>query len=256
MKRGLNMNSSSRLERWDSRAEWPLAGVAVVFLVLYSVQVLAKPDGRISDLLEWIMYALWAAFAIDYVARLILADQRTRWFFRHLLDLAIVAIPFLRPLRMLRLVVIVGALQKAFGDVNRGRIVIFTAFSVLLMVYAASLTVLDAERSAPGAHITNFGDAVWWACTTITTVGYGDYEPITPLGRLIAVLLMVGGIALIGMVTATVATWIVQRVAEEDSAHQAATAAQIDELRSEIAQLANMIAAQHNDRGLSGGAHN
>ena len=97
---------------------------------------------------------------------------------------------------------------------------------------------------------------MWWACTTITTVGYGDFEPITPLGRLIAVLLMVGGIALIGMVTATVATWIIQRVAEQDSAHQAATAAQIDELRCEIAQLTNMIAAQHNDRGLGGGAHN
>jgi voltage-gated potassium channel len=62
---------------------------------------------------------------------------------------------------------------------------------------------------------------------------------------------MVGGISLIGMVTATVATWIVKNVAEQDSAHQAATAAQIDELRSEIAQLTNMIAAQHNDRGIT-----
>ena len=251
MKRCRNMSSSYNLERWDSRAEWPLAGVAVVFLALYSVQVLAQPPGLTHSLLDGIMYALWAAFAIDYVARLILADQRTQWFFRHLLDLAIVVIPFLRPLRMLRLVVIVGALQRAFGDANRGRIVIFTTFSVVLMVYAASLTVLDAERSAPGAHITNFGDAVWWACTTITTVGYGDFEPITPLGRLIAVLLMVGGIALIGMVTATVATWIVQRVAEEDSAHQAATAGQINELHAEIAQLTNMIAAEHNGRGIT-----
>ena len=199
------------------------------------------------------MYALYVAFAIDYVARLILADQRTRWFFRHLLDLAIVVIPFLRPLRMLRLVVLVGALQKAFGDANRGRIVIYTAFSVVLLIYAASLAVLDAERSGPG-HITNFGDAVWWSFTTITTVGYGDFVPVTLIGRLIAVLLMVGGITLIGMITATVATWIIQRVAEQDSAHQAATAAQIDELRSEIAQLTNMIAAQHNDRG--DGAHN
>jgi hypothetical protein len=118
MKRGLNMNSSSRLERWDSRAEWPLAGVAAVFLVLYSVQVLAQPPGLIHSLLDGIMYALWAAFAIDYVARLILADQRTQWFFRHLLDLVIVVIPFLRPLRVLRLVVIVGALQKPPTDIH------------------------------------------------------------------------------------------------------------------------------------------
>ena len=257
MKRCRVMGSSYNLERWESLVEWPLAGVAAVFLVVYSVQVLAQPHGLTHSLLDGIMYALWAAFAIEYVARLILTDQRsdgstrTQWFFRQFLELAIIVIPFLRPLRMLRMFVIVGALQKAFGDANRGRIVIFTSFSVVLMVYAASLTVLDAERSAPGAHITNFGDAVWWACTTITTVGYGDYEPITPLGRLIAVLLMVGGIALIGMVTATVATWIVHRVAEQDSAHQAATAAQIDELRSEVAQLTNMMAAQQDDRGIT-----
>src|ERR1700676_5086680 len=110
MKRGLSMNSSSRLQRWDSRAEWPLAGVAVVFVAVYSLQVLAQPRGLMSGLLQWILYTLYLAFAIDYVARLILAHHRTRWFFRHLLDLAIVALPFLRPLRMLRLVVLVGAL--------------------------------------------------------------------------------------------------------------------------------------------------
>jgi voltage-gated potassium channel len=143
------------------------------------------------------------------------------------------------------------ALQKASGDANRGRIVIYTAYSVVLLVYAASLAVLNVERSAPDAKITNFGDAVWWSITTITTVGYGDFVPVTFMGRLIAVLLMVGGISLIGMVTATVATWIVQNVAEQDSAHQAATAAQIDELRSEVAQLTNMIAAQHDDRGIT-----
>jgi voltage-gated potassium channel len=273
MKLGRVMSSSYNLERWESLVERPLAGVAAVFLVLYSVQVLAQPHGLTHSLLDGIMYALWVAFAIEYVARLILTDQRsdgstrTLWFFRQFLELAIIVIPFLRPLRMLRMFVIVGALQKAFGDANRGRIVIFTSFSVVLMVYAASLTVLDAERSAPGAHITNFGDAVWWACTTITTVGYGDYEPITPLGRVIAVLLMVGGIALIGMVTAAVATWIIQRVGAQDSALRNATAKQIvelhdeiakqiDELHDEIAQLTNMIAAQHNDRGLGGGAHN
>jgi voltage-gated potassium channel len=64
------------------------------------------------------------------------------------------------------------------------------------------------------------------------------------MGRLIAVLLMVGGISLIGVVTATVAAWIIQRVAAEDAAKQAATAAQINELRSEIAELMNMISAQ------------
>ena len=71
--------------------------------------------------------------------------------------------------------------------------------------------------------------------------GYGDFYPVTVNGRLVAVLLMIGGISLIGMITAMVATWIVQRVAEEDNTKQAATAAQIDELRSQIAELTTLL---------------
>jgi voltage-gated potassium channel len=93
---------------------------------------------------------------------------------------------------------------------------------------------LDAERYEPGSKITTFGDAVWWSITTITTVGYGDLSPVTGTGRVIAVVLMIGGISLVGVVTATLASWIVQRVAEEDTAMQAATAAQIDALRTDL----------------------
>jgi voltage-gated potassium channel len=255
MNRPSQIMRSGSLERWESRAEWLLAGVAVVFLVAYSVQVLAQPRGLTKSLLEWFMYALWLAFAVDYLARLILADQRMRWFFRNLLDLAIIAIPFLRALRMLRLVAVIDALQKAFGDANRGRLVIYTAFSAVLLIYAGSLAELDAERSGPG-RIKNFGDAIWWSLTTITTVGYGDFVPLTFLGRLVAALLMLGGISVIGVITATVATWIIQRVAEEDAEKQAAAAAQISALRSEIAGLGAMISALGNDGGGGGGAHN
>src|SRR5271166_6564941 len=88
---------------------------------------------------------LYAAFVVDYVARLALAERRLPWFFRHLLDLAIIALPFLRPLRLLRLVVLVGVLQKAFGDALRGRVVVFTASTAVLLVYASSL---DLDRAA------------------------------------------------------------------------------------------------------------
>ncbi len=236
------MSSLSRQQRWERRAEWPLASVAVAFLIAFSVQVLAQPHGFTASLLNWIMVALYVAFGIDYLVRLILADQRTRWFFRNLPDLAIIALPFLRPLRVLRLVVLVEVMEKLFGDALRGRIVTYTAFSGVLLIYAASLGVLDAERVTPQANIKNFGDAVWWAITTLTTVGYGDYHPITAMGRVIAVLLMLGGISLIGIITATVATWIVRRIADVDAAEQAATAGQIEQLRGEIAQLSQLLA--------------
>jgi voltage-gated potassium channel len=236
------MSSLSRLQRWERSAEWPLAGVAVVFLAAFSVQVLAQPHGFTSRLLDWIMVVLYVAFGIDYLARLALADHRARWFFRNLPDLVIIALPFLRPLRVLRVIVLIEVLERLFGDAFRGRIVVYTAFSGVLLIYAASLGVLAVERPDPHANIKNFGDASWWAITTLTTVGYGDYHPVTVLGRVIAVLLMLGGISLIGIVTATVATWIVQRFAEVDAAEQAATVGHIEQLRNEIAQLAQMVA--------------
>jgi voltage-gated potassium channel len=248
------MSSRSMLERWEDRTELPLACVAVVFLVTYSVKVLAHPGGLTLRVLDVMLWALWAGFTVDYLIRLTLADQRGLWFVRHILDFAIVAVPFLRPLRLLRLVVIVAALQKAFGDAVRGRIVIYTATTAVLLVYAASLAVLQAERSDPSAHIKNFGDAVWWSITTITTVGYGDFYPVTTQGRLVAVLLMIGGISLIGMITATVAAWIVHRVAEEDTTKQAATAAQIDELRTQITQLTTLLTdTARNPLAIAGG---
>jgi voltage-gated potassium channel len=140
-------------------------------------------------------------------------------------------------LRVLRLIVLFGAMQRAMGQAVRGRVIAYTGACAVLLVYVASLAILDAERSDPASPINNFGDAVWWSISTITSVGYGDLAPVTLAGRLIAVMLMLGGISLIGVITATVASWIVQRVTEEEVAHQAATEAHIDQLRDEIVRL-------------------
>jgi voltage-gated potassium channel len=109
----------------------------------------------------------------------------------------------------------------------------------LAAIAIAFLGLYSVQVLAP--KIASFGDAVWWAVTTVTTVGYGDLAPVTAMGRVVAVALMIGGITLVGTVTATLASWIVQRVAEEDTAHEAATRAQIDELREEIRRLSNLL---------------
>lgn len=235
------VRTQERLDRWDQRAEWALAAVAVIFLATYSIQVLAQPRGFAEHLLNLVTWSTWAVFAVDYVARLGLAPDRRKWFLHHLIDLAVVLLPLLRPLRLIRLVVLVGALQKAVGNAIRGRVVIYTVSGAVLLVYAGALAELQTERGVPGAHIANFGDAIWWAITTITTVGYGDMYPVTTTGRFIAILMMIGGISLVGSITATIASWIVQTVAVEDQAQNAATAAQIDDLRGEIVALRALL---------------
>jgi voltage-gated potassium channel len=235
------VTTQDRLEKWDHRAEWALAAVAVVFLATYSIEVLVQPRGFAQQALDLVTLATWAVFAVDYTARLYLAPDRRKWFLHHLIDLAVVLLPLLRPLRLIRLVVLVSALQKALGNAIRGRVVIYTVCGAILLVYAGALAELQTERPAPGSHITTFGDAIWWAITTITTVGYGDIYPVTTTGRFIAILMMIGGISLVGSITATIASWIVQTVSVEDKAHNAATATQIDELRGEIAQLRELL---------------
>ncbi len=239
-------DDNSRLQRWEQGSEWPLAIIAVIFLVTYSVRVLAETQGTTDAALNALMWITYGAFAVDYLVRLLLADDRGSWFLRHVADLLIVVLPMLRPLRLLRVIVLVVALQKAIGGAIRGRVIVYTISSTVLLIYVASLAMLEEERYVPESSITNLGDALWWSFTTITTVGYGDQEPVTTVGRLIAVVLMIGGISLIGLVTATLASWIVERVAEEDATKQAATAAHIEALRAgtdkQLASLRDDIA--------------
>ncbi|CAN5567595.1 potassium channel family protein [soil metagenome] len=239
------MGRDIELNRWEHRAEWPLAAVALVFLIAYSVEVLATPTGAAAHIVDVMTFLSWAAFAVDYVVRLTLAKNRSQWFLAHLLDLAVVVLPLLRPLRLVRLVVLVGALQKVVGNAIRGRVVVYTVSGAVLLVYVASLAVLQAERDTSDAHITNFGEALWWSLTTITTVGYGDLYPITTTGRVIAALLMIGGISLLGTITATIASWIVQRVAEDETDAHAVTVEQVELLRAEIRELRSALDRQH-----------
>ena len=234
-------STGARLRTWERATEWPLTGAAVVFLAAYAWEVLANAQGGAKDAAELVIDAVWVLFGVDYLVRLALASSRSRWFLHHLPDLAVIALPILRPLRLLRLVTLVGIMQRSAGTALRGRITLYTAGSAALLIFTSALAVLDAERHEPGSSIQSFGQALWWALTTITTVGYGDTFPLSTQGRFIAALLMIGGVALAGVVTATLASWIVSLVEEENAEQEAATQAQVATLQQQVSELSERI---------------
>jgi voltage-gated potassium channel len=194
-----------------------------------------------------VVIAAWAAFASDYAARLVLSTRRWRFLWTHLPDLAAVLLPMLRPLRLLRLLTVLSVLNRHAGSSLRGRVAVYVVGSTSLILLVASLGVLDAERGAPGSNIENFGDALWWSMTTITTVGYGDIYPVTVTGRFVAAGLMVGGIALLGVVTASFASWLLERIAEEEEESRAATRRDVRELSRQVESLRRELMTRGGD---------
>jgi voltage-gated potassium channel len=225
-------------EAWRQHTYWPLMIVSIVWLVAYSWQVIADLHGRAELIARGIMLFTWLLFVVDYIVRLSINRPHGFWFRKHLFDFAVVALPMLRPLRLLRVLTLVNVLQRTAGTALRSRIAIYGSGAAILIIYIGALAVLDAERHAPNANIVNFGDAVWWAFVTITTVGYGDYVPVTAGGRVVAVLLMAGGVAIVGVVTATFSSWVIERVARGRDDDEPATRGQVRHLTEQLAEMA------------------
>jgi voltage-gated potassium channel len=192
--------------RWVEGAHGPLDVLAVIFLVDV-ILIWGFPDGppaflRVLNVIAWIV---WACFAVDYVARLRLSVGKARFVRTHKLDLLMVLLPMLRLLRVFLV------LRRSLASVSTEKIAGSIVSLVVAAVFVSAFFMWRVEYNAPGATITTFRYALWWAIVTTTTVGYGDYTPVTAEGRLIATAVMIVGIGLIGTVSATVAAWFVTR---------------------------------------------
>ncbi|HEU0206166.1 MAG TPA: ion channel [Pseudolysinimonas sp.] len=235
-------------ELWRKYSEWPLAIAAVVFLVAYSIEVIADVPDRNAAVFDIIIWATWGLFVVDYVANLILAEHKLQWFTHNLHAAVILALPMMRPLRLMRLVSVLQFSHRVGGRRLRGRILTYAFAISILLVYVGALAVLDAEQNVPGASITNIGDALWWAAVTLTGTGYGDFVPITVIGRLVAVGLMIGGLAIVGVIAASFATWMIERfgtrVAEEAEVAESETQSEVAVLAEQVARLTALVEAR------------
>ncbi|WP_431960567.1 potassium channel family protein [Actinacidiphila sp. bgisy160] len=207
----MSMDDERRLREWERWGSVPLSIGSLVFLVTYAVRVLVPdlpPDW--SDLLLLITVVTWGFFVLDYLVRVAVAPHRWTYVRRRWLDLVVVILPLLRPLRMLQLY---GQMLNRHQQPRlslEARVMSYAGLSALLLGFAASLQVYAYERYTPGAEIRTYGQSVWWLCSTITTTGYGDLVPVTVRGRVIAVGVMFLGVVLIGAVVGSFSSWLVK----------------------------------------------
>jgi voltage-gated potassium channel len=196
------------------------AAVVLGALATIPLTVLQERGVR-SAALDYLDWVVWAVFAIEFLFILCVAP---RVHFRRLstaADLAVVVLSFpllpnllalvrlariVRLLRLTRLTAVavlgLAALKEILG--RRGLVYVVAITTLLILVGGGCLSILEPETVKGG-----YGDGIWWAVVTASTVGYGDIAPTTFLGRLIAVLLMLVGIGLMSTLAASITSHFV-----------------------------------------------
>jgi voltage-gated potassium channel len=168
-----------------------------------------------DTVLWWTRWGFWLVFLLDYSIRFYCSVDKTDWMKTDIDDLIIVVG---LPLCNLFATGVAPALLALviLWDVREHATVIFRQKRLMmaLLVVAGtavviSVLVYSVEHKNPNANITSMKDALWWAAATITTIGYGDRSPVTTPGRLLAVILMLVGIGVFGVIAAALAAWFV-----------------------------------------------
>lgn len=224
------MNKASRaeaLERFERQTALPMLVLALAIIPLLVIPLVFElSDGaeRTVLALEWF---IWAAFALEYGIRLFLAPAKWLFVKSNKIDLVVIVLPFLRPLRVMRSARALRLLRAARAAAAIGRSLdaakdvltrhkLHYALAVTIGVVVSGAALIEPfERTSADANIKTFPDALWWALTTVTTVGYGDRFPVSAAGRAIAVVLMIIGIALFGLLAGSLASFFVENREEE-----------------------------------------
>ena len=240
--------------------------LTILSLTIMVMLVLPLSQATI-DLLTLYDNLICIVFLLDFAYQMVQAESKRYYFFkeRGWLDLlgSIPTFGIIRYAALLRLARLsrlarIGRLlggkarQVLVDDLirNRGQYAAFiTVLAALVVLVYASIAVLQFESMSPKANIVTGGDAFWWGIVTITTVGYGDYFPVTTGGRAVAMLVMLAGVGIIGSLASILASFLVPTAAETAAATEAAPASAAgssipaDELRQELSEIKGELAA-------------
>jgi len=233
--------SSARYDRFKQVSDLPMSLLALALGVILLVPFVFDISSDTETSLDLIGWLIWGIFLFEYLALLALAPNKMKMMRAHPIELILILIPILRPLRFLRALRAVAGIGAATQSLSRmfarPGFHWFLAFATSF-VFAGAAATFAFEQGQPDAQITTLPEALWWAIVTCTTVGYGDFAPVSPGGRGVAVLLMLLGVSLISVITANIASFMVEEDSTEDDAD---LQAQVRELNEKIDRL---LAAQ------------
>lgn len=239
---------AERYERYQRAVEIPLLTLALLMIPLLTVPFVVELSPSAERALVVADVLIWAIFAADYVAGLYLAPSRRTYVRKQWLNLALVVLPMLRPLRLLRstrllrllrLARLASALSVCTREARRLLVrhkLHYAILATAVITVACALAIYLVESGTDGP-IETLADGFWWAVSTMTTVGYGDLYPTTGAGRGVALVLMVTGITFFGIVTANLATFLMERSVGDEQAEERAVLARLDEIARRLDAL-------------------
>jgi voltage-gated potassium channel len=194
---------------WTEVTNIPFAALGIAYLGIYSIEVIYASNKVLVSNLEKLGNLIWLVFIFDLIIRFVSSDSLLNFLKNNFIELLAVTLPFLRVLRMLRVLLAVRGLRIFVVDRARATGV-YVALLAPLTWFTGAIVVLDVESGNSSSTINSLGKALWWALTTITTVGYGDLYPITTSGKFVAAVLMITGISLFSAGAGLFANWILE----------------------------------------------
>ena len=195
--------------RWEHRSALPLALLALAYMGLWAFQVLADLTVEEWDIVEAIILLIWAAFIADFVVRLAMHHDKKHFLRSNIIEILALVLPAFRFLRVLRVITAIGIMTRVVQSLQ-ARVNSYITLMLPMLVLAGSIGVLEAEQSVSGANIKNFGDALWFTAESIFTIGYGDFYPVSWEGRIISIVMMLAGYALLSVVAVNLASYLLK----------------------------------------------
>ena len=225
----------SRVDAYQHRWRMPLDMLALVTLWLIVVPPgVITADHGLYVVLVGVRIGLSAVYAVDLTIRARLAPHHWYYVVHNPLSVATIFLPFLR---------VVFSIQLLRSVFQRGNLDKF-ALAASLLFLNLTVVVYFFERHAPHGNIKTLGESLWWGVVTVTTVGYGDYVPVTWQGRVAAVVLMGVGFATLATITAQISSNFIDQAARaratEAGGEDAEEQAREDQLAGISAQLTRL----------------